>query len=100
MVCFKYMSVLKIIPGIGNSEDIILMGSQIVVWILHLTEVEQVTHILLSSTFLSPSHLPIFTLSSPSELVGTPLSGDGPPTQEWVLTGSQHPDRRYPVKST
>jgi len=71
------------------------MCSQIVVWILHLTEVQQVTHILVHSfpplppphSSLPSPYLPIPTLSSPSELVGTPSSGDGPPTWEWVLTG-------------
>ena len=65
MICFKCMSVLKIIPEIGNWEDIILMGSQIVVSILHLTEVQQVTHILLSSYPLHPPsllHIPLFLL--------------------------------------
>ena len=80
MVCFKYMSVLKIIPGIGNSEDIILMGSQIVVWILHLTEVQQVTHILLSSYPLLPPSL----LHSPLFLLLTSQFSLSPLPQSWL----------------
>ena len=41
------------------------MGFQIVVWILHLTEVQQVTHILLLSPAPPPSPLPHSSLPSP-----------------------------------